>query len=205
MDEHEDKVFTRLSEFYAAGKLPWDLPLPPPEVIDWLDGRPPGRALDLGCGYGRASIYMAELGWEVDGVEFVPHAAAVAAGRAREAGVAARFHIASVTDLGFLAGKYDFILDVGCVHALDEKGLARYHDHVKRLLGPGGTYLLFVRLQEEGEETAEGNGPRGISGEILKAAFMDGFELEKVEEGVTHVEGQAPWKSAWFYFQRLED
>ena len=31
---------------------------------------PPGRALDLGCGYGRTAILLAQHGWRVDGVDF---------------------------------------------------------------------------------------------------------------------------------------
>jgi SAM-dependent methyltransferase len=202
MDEHLEMVYERLREFYASGGVPWDDPLPPPEVIGWLEGRPSGRALDLGCGYGRASIYMARLGWEVDGVDFVPHAAAVAAERAREAGVDVRFHIASVTDLGFLAGPYDFVLDVGCAHALDREGLARYGRHLKRLLRSGGSYLLFVHLWEEGDETAEDR-PKGIPEGLLRETLADGFELEKFERGVTQVRDMEPWQSGWFYFRRV--
>jgi SAM-dependent methyltransferase len=203
MDEHQEIIYQRLNEFYSSGRVPWDDVLPPPEVIALLEGRPPGLALDLGCGYGRASIYMARLGWEVDGVDFVPHAAAVAAERAREAGVDIRFHIASVTDLDFLAGGYDFILDVGCAHVLNEKGFHQYVNHLKRLLRSGASYLLYVRLREKGVILTN-EGPSGIEEEKLRAAFLDGFELEKVEKGMTYVEGMEPWQSAWFYFRRMK-
>lgn len=203
MDEHLETTYQRLHEFYTSDRqLPWDDPLPPPEVIDLLAGQTPGRALDLGCGYGRASIYMARLGWEVDGVDFVPQAAAVAAERAREAGVDARFHIASVTDLGFLRGSYQFILDVGCAHALNADGFYQYFNHIKRLLATGGKYLLYVRLREEGEDMPQ-EGPRGMPEESIRATFSDGFELEKVERGITKVEGMEPWQSAWFYFRKV--
>jgi cyclopropane fatty-acyl-phospholipid synthase-like methyltransferase len=202
MDEYQEKVYQRLKEFYATGSVPWDDVLPPPEVVEVLEGRPSGRALDLGCGFGRASIYMAGLGWEVDGVDFVAQAAATAAERAREAGVDVRFHIASVTDLGFLAGPYDFALDVGCVHALDEQGVARYQAHLKRLLSSGGRYLLYVRLQDEAGLIPD-EGPKGIAEQLVLDIFSDGFELEKVEKGVTYVEGMEPWQSGWFYFRRV--
>jgi SAM-dependent methyltransferase len=207
MDEHQEKVYQRLAGRYASGMVPWDQELPPPEVIRVLEDRPAGRALDLGCGYGRASIYMARAGWEVDAVDFVPQAAAVAAGRAREAGLDVRFHIASVTDLGFLAGPYDFALDVGCVHALDEKGLEQYHRHLRRLLVSGGEYLLFVRMREEtaGEKMTVFQSEeehRGISEDRLRAVFGDGFELVWVAYGQTLVEDKPAWPSAWFCFRR---
>jgi cyclopropane fatty-acyl-phospholipid synthase-like methyltransferase len=201
MEEHLETIYERLSEFYAEGDVPWDDVLPPPEVIALLEGLLPGRALDLGCGYGRASIYMAQQGWEVDGVDFVPHAAAVAAERARATGVDVRFHIASVTDLGFLKGDYDFVLDVGCAHALNEDGLHQYHRHLKRLLRTDGRFLLYVRLREKETDIPE-EGPKGMPEEMLRMTFSDGFELIKVERGITEVEGMEPWESAWFYFKR---
>jgi SAM-dependent methyltransferase len=145
---------------------------------------------------------MARLGWEVDGVDFIPQAVAVAAERAREAGVKVRFHIASVTDLDFLAGGYDFILDVGCVHVLDEEGLGQYHRHLKRLLRSGAEYLLFAHIPDETAGQME-NGPRGIQEELLRTTFLDGFVLENFEKGITKVRDQEPWRSAWFYFRRV--
>lgn len=202
MDEHLQKIYKRLNDFYATGSVPWDESLPPPEVMSTLEGLPVGRALDLGCGYGRASIYMAQLGWVVDGVDFVPHAAAVAAERAREAGLDIRFHIASVTDLDFLAGPYDFVLDVGCVHALDEMGFGRYCHHVKRLLRSGGKYLLFAHLWDESSQSNDDR-PGGIPEGRLREAFLDGFELDQFERGVTRVRDMEPWQSGWFYYRRL--
>jgi methylase of polypeptide subunit release factors len=43
---------------------------------------PPGRALDLGCGTGMDSVYLALHGWDVTGVDQVPRAMALAHHRA---------------------------------------------------------------------------------------------------------------------------
>ena len=61
-------------ERYASGVIPWDDDLPPPELMALVEKQPAGRALDLGCGYGRSSIYLAQHEWEVDGLDFVPQA-----------------------------------------------------------------------------------------------------------------------------------
>lgn len=73
--------------------------LTPPEVLDTVATLTVGRALDVGCGFGRAALYLAHLGWQVDGVDLVPEAIAEASARATRAGLAdiAHFHVGSVT------------------------------------------------------------------------------------------------------------
>lgn len=97
--------FQRFQQRYRDGEIPWDADLPPPEVIAVADVLPPERALDLGCGTGRACVYLAARGWSVDGVDFVPEAIMRAEERIRRAGVTDRVRLfaASVTDLHFFA------------------------------------------------------------------------------------------------------
>lgn len=55
-----------------------------------------GPVLDLACGGGRNAVFLAELGFEVEGVDVSDEALAVAAGRAREAGVTVRLRRADL-------------------------------------------------------------------------------------------------------------
>jgi len=185
---------------YARGQVPWDHADPPPEVLDFVPTLPPARALDLGCGYGRASIFLARLGWDVDGVDFVPQAIEEARRRAAEAGVAVNFHVGDVTRLDFLAPGYTFALDVGCAHNLELADLTAYAAEVRRLLAPGGYYMLTARLSPKASPDAPG--PRGIAEETLRAAFAEGFTLEWVQYGVDRPHDDVAWQSGWFRFQR---
>ncbi len=197
--------YDRMKERYLAGSVPWDDVLPPPEVIELVPRLKPGRALDLGCGYGRATIFLARHGWQVDGIDFIPEAIAEAAQRAEAAGVTDRvqFYAGRVSELDFLHGRYDFALDVGCMHSLDEAELQNYAAGLRRLLRPGAVYLLYARLADP-ERDSE-SGPRGLPEQTIKALFADGFELEQFIPGETIVEDQPVWSSAWFYFRRRED
>lgn len=189
--------------------MPWDAELPPPEVLALAPTLPPGRALDLGCGYGRTAIYLAGLGWEVDGVDFVALAVEEARRRAAAADADVRFHEGSVTDLSFLAGPYDLALDIGCGHNLDEVGLRAYRDELLRLLRSGALFLFFGRIQTPAEEEEEGNdtsGPPGMDEAQFRRLFTGatgGFELERYERGVTEMsEEDSSWTSAWFWLRR---
>jgi SAM-dependent methyltransferase len=194
--------FDRLSEFYKSGPVPWDQPDPPPEVLAFVPTLPVGRALDLGCGLGRAARYMAGLGWQVDAIDFIPQAIAEATARAEQAGLADKihFHLSEITQLDFLTDHYDFALDVGCAHSFTVDELRAYHRELVRLLKPGGHYLLFAHLNNlEPEPEAR----RWLDEADLYEIFGEGFILERVEYGQTQVGDQAPWRSAWFWFKRV--
>ncbi len=203
--ENETNTYQRLRERYETGQVPWDHELPPPEVMAELANWLPGRALDLGCGYGRAAIYLAQRGWQVDAVDFIDIALQEAARRAAQMGVATNIHFyhASVTDLRDLRGPYDFALDVGCMHNFDPAQVRAYHAELCRLLRPNAIYLLFAHLRNPGEQ--EDESWRWIDEALLLDTFSRGFVLQRVERGITQVGDGPPWRSAWFWFRRLAD
>jgi SAM-dependent methyltransferase len=169
-------------------------------VLAFVPTLPVGRALDLGCGLGRAALYLARLGWQVDAIDFIPQAIAEARARAGQAGLdQVRFHLGSVTQLDFLTGPYDFALDVGCAHSFSPDELRAYHRELLRLLTPGGHYLLFAHLNQADPEP---EARRWLEEADLRHIFAEGFALERVEYGQTQVGDQAPWRSAWFWFKR---
>jgi cyclopropane fatty-acyl-phospholipid synthase-like methyltransferase len=194
-------LFERMQARYREGDLPWDDVEPPPEVVEIARVMQPGRMLDLGCGGGRASIYLARHGWHCTGVDFVPEAIELAQRRACEMEVEehVRLYVASVTDLSFLAVPYDLAVDIGCLHGQDEDDMPAYAAEVRRLVRAGGRYLLFARMYDE---QASG-GPRGVSEHHVRALFEKHFSFDRVEHGVTH-SNTSSWNSAWFWLTRHE-
>lgn len=200
MSEPQPSRFEMLQRRYQERNLPWDLPLPPPEILALTEELPPGRALDLGCGVGRTAIYLAAAGWTVDGLDFVPEAIQMAEERVALAGVERRvrlFH-ASVTAMPFLEGPYDLAVDIGCMHALEGEELRAYAREVARLVGPGGRYVLFAHLRERAEDEV----PVSIPRQVLLGLFTDTFQIERLVEGSTEV-AENRWASAWIYLSRL--
>ncbi len=116
------------------------------------------KALDLGSGAGKNSIYLAEHGTKVIGYEIADTALALAKKRAIEAGLTADEAHFEKRDIGSpypLADRsIDLALDFMSTNSLDEKGRAICIAETARVLVPKG--WLFVRaLCKEGDQNAK--------------------------------------------------
>jgi len=133
---------------YRLGFTPWDRVLPQElaDVITGPNALPPGRALDLGSGYGTKSIYMATHGWKVTAVEFVPRAFEEARRRASRAGVKLDLRRGDVTRLGDLKLEpgFNLVFDFGCFHGLKSEQRDAYVRGVNALAAPGATLLMMA-------------------------------------------------------------
>ena len=127
---------------YLLGDVPWDTGVSPPELLDFLDRHPPGRALDLGCGTGTNALTLAERGWEVTAIDFSAPALRAACRRLALAGKAAVVARGDVAEMAAASGPYDLVLDIGCFHSLEPQRRATYARSLRRHVGRGSTYLL---------------------------------------------------------------
>jgi SAM-dependent methyltransferase len=133
---------------YAVGFTPWDgtqIPEPLRDLIDGPDGAEPGAALDLGCGNGRNAIYLAQRGWRVTGIDFVPKAIRTARARAAAAGVDVRLIQGDVTRLDENVGtdRFQLLFDFGCFHGLDDRQRASYAAGLNAHADDRATLLLM--------------------------------------------------------------
>ncbi len=191
---------------YLRGDVPWDSGIVPPEIVAWVEtaeraGQSPGRALDLGCGTGTTSIYLAGRGWQVVGVDFAPNAIWRARHRARRAGVSNRvtFLAADVSHPAFLrdALPFDLLIDVGCLHGLTPEQRQRYAAHLARLSKPGATYLLYAFMPRMGR-----NGrAMGIDRAGVETLFGAAFAVMEYMPGQ---EVTTPVPSAWYTLRRRD-
>ncbi len=79
-------------------------------LVSVLDGRKPGRALDVGMGEGRNTLYLARQGWEVTGFDPARKAVALAESRARQQGLKIHTQVTVDRDFDFGHGQWDLIL-----------------------------------------------------------------------------------------------
>src|SRR5215831_13289850 len=162
--------------FYRLGLRLWERSSPPSDLVELVEGPnplPSGRALDLGCGTGTDSVYLAQHGWDVTGVDMVPNALARARRRAAAAGVSPRYLQADATrlqDLGVGEG-FTLVLDFGCFHTLPDDRRDPYVQGVSRAAADGATLLLYgianpprlapMRAEFTPEEVRRRFGPEG--------------------------------------------
>ena len=124
--------------------IPWNLREPPDVLVKLLEQEIAGscRCIDLGCGLGHYTIYMASRGFDATGVDVSPTAIRMAKENAREAGIECRFVAADLLDrLSDDLGTFDFAYDWELLHHIDPGHRDRYLQNVVRLLNPGGYYL----------------------------------------------------------------
>jgi SAM-dependent methyltransferase len=150
------------------------------------DGRlQAGRALDLGCGNGRDSVFMASRGCRVDAVDFAAEPLAWGRELANSAGETVHFVQGSIFDVDLDANGYDLVNDSGCFHHLTPHRRISYLSLLRRVLKPGGT-LVFCCLNpeiappkpdREVYESKDPGGERGYSIDEIRSIFEADFDL----------------------------
>src|SRR5262245_25806175 len=113
---------------YRVGFAPWDGHKLPARLLELVEALPKGKAIDLGCGTGDSSIYLARHGWQVVGVDFVERALGTARAKAEAAKVSVRWLRADVTQLGQAGAGSGFTLlvDNGLLHLLSDAAREGY-------------------------------------------------------------------------------
>jgi SAM-dependent methyltransferase len=124
-------------------RLPWHRETPEQILVDAVAARGArGRALDAGCGAGVFSVWLAEQGMDVTGVDLFPEAVTMAERRAREHRVDATFLAADL--LAWTPGRpFDLVFDSACLHALVGGNVAAYKRQLLHWLAAGGDYVLL--------------------------------------------------------------
>jgi cyclopropane fatty-acyl-phospholipid synthase-like methyltransferase len=182
---------------YLLGRAPWDTEITPPEITYLIEEEklPPGRALDLGCGTGTNAIYLAQHGWRVVGIDYVPKPIRLARGKAKRAGVADRteFLVNDVTRLDNTPSQsFDLAVDIGCGHSLPPEQQPIYADTIARVLKPDAIFMLYM-FRPTSERSM------GLEPEAVRQLFEPNFALTWSDLGQ---DISAKAGSAWYRFTR---
>lgn len=198
----QQAVFSRLyRRAPSVESLPWHREQPPALLEQAVTQRSSsGRALDVGCGEGTNAVFLAQQGFAVTGLDFVPAALAAARERAEQAGVEIELHQCDVLDHEPPA-PYDVVLDSGCLHHLPKARLDEYRARLDEWLAPGGDYVL-VHFAHRPRMLWVPKGPNHMTRDEAVARFSP-LELRAYDE--THFDVPLPMgrmRAGVYWFHR---
>ena len=130
-----------------------------------------GRLLELGCGAGDLTLWLAGRGYDAYGVDIAPTAIDWAREKALDDHTPADFRVGSVVDLnGYPDGFFDVVLDGHCFHCIigDDRNL--FLASARRVLKPNGVLLVLT-----------------MCGEVTSAQIRKNFDLQSrclVSQGI---------------------
>jgi SAM-dependent methyltransferase len=187
-------------------RLPWHRTNPDRMLIAAArrqDGRR-GRALDVGCGAGVFSVYLANEGWQVTGIDLFDEAITMARAYAADAGVDIEL---LRTDLFDYApdNPFDLVFDSGCLHSLVGGDVATYKRHLLRWLAPGGEYVLGHWGKRHALDWRP-IGPRRRSEATIRRIFAPELELldTEVQDGDVPLPFGPKVRAVGYRFRRTE-
>ena len=130
-------------------------------LVEMTKGLKPGRALDVGMGQGRNTIYLAQQGWDAVGFDPAERAVAAADAQARALGVKITTHVARAEDFDWGTSQWDLIV-------LSYVGGREFVDVVRRALRPGGMLVLEAFHRDATKTRPIGGAVVFDSNELLK-------------------------------------
>ena len=113
------------------------------ELLKWAEVRQAEQIIDVGCGIGGSSLYLAEkFNAHATGITLSPVQASRATERAEEAGLAAavQFQVADALDMPFADETFDFVWSMESGEHMPDK--EKFLAECYRVLKPGGTFLM---------------------------------------------------------------
>lgn len=162
---------------YVDNELPWDSGRPDEHLAAVIKahGIKPGRALEIGCGTGTNSIWLAQQGFKVTGMDISPTAIARAEEKAAAAGVNCRFLVGDFMVDQAPGAPFAFVYDRGCLHVFEgHEELSRFASRVRDVLAPDGIWHSLIGSTDG---PPRDTGPPRQSATAIVAAVEPWFEV----------------------------
>ena len=167
----------------APDQLPWETGRAEPDLAELIKQGvvDEGRVLDICCGLGTQTIYMAKQGFEVYGIDISSTAVKLAQERCSEEGVACHLTQGDASDLKYPDGFFTFVFDRGRFHSMSPERLETYIRGIHRVLKDGGKYYMKCF------SSRNGNWVNSFTEQDIRNYFSPLFKILEINE-YTHVE-----------------
>jgi SAM-dependent methyltransferase len=167
---------------YRRGPTPFDRDDPLPWVVELADrGEIHGAVLDAGCGAGHNALFLAARGFPATGVDVAPTAVRRARDKAAVRDVDVEFAVADVRDLSAYRGRFDTVVDIGCLHSLAAPDRPGYAAALHAATRPGA--VAHVRCFTDTNPAVHGD-PIGLSADQVRAAVAGQWEVTRMTAGI---------------------
>jgi SAM-dependent methyltransferase len=150
--------------------------LPSTVLVEAVEGRSPGAALDVAMGQGRNAVFLAQRGWTVTGFDLSREGLEVARANAKAAGVSISAVHASLETFDYGTVRWDLIALIYVPYAAHE---GQAMEILARALKPGG---LLVIESFAAERPSPQRRPVDIDTALLKASLA-GFDVIRFDDG----------------------
>jgi SAM-dependent methyltransferase len=122
--------------------------LPNAGLVSAVQGRKPGRALDLGTGEGRNALYLVENGWTVTGVDLSEVAIEQARKNASQRGLKFEAVVGDLDVYDFGTERYDLVLSF-YMHSWHDRSPTDVPRRIHEALKPGGLLVMEAFAKPE--------------------------------------------------------
>ena len=145
-------------------------------LAELVQGRTPGKVLDIGMGQGRNSLFLARVGWNVTGVDISDKGIEIARREAQEANLNINCVVADFASFDLGNAQWDLILGIymGGLVLTNAKRIAD-------ALRPGGV-LVVENFHQDINRTALTGGMLGYPANVLLETFVPLLRIVRYEE-----------------------
>ncbi len=157
-------------------RIPWHSDKPPISLVKNMDKVLHGSAVDLCCGAGTNSIFLAKQGFDVVGIDISKSAVKIAKRRADKERLKIDFRVGDVLKFD-LDKRMDFALDRGCFHHVPPGRRMEFAMNLAGLVKPGGKFQLMAFSDRNGFE-------KSLSEDDIRKTFSLFFHIDEISEEV---------------------
>ena len=100
-----------------------------------------GTILDLGAGFGRNAMFLEQHGYDVHGIDISSSAIKRCKNLVSNP---EKFHVSCATQLPFAKETFHYVVDIGCIHCLQDNEVSVAIDEIYRVLKPKG--VIYSRI-----------------------------------------------------------
>ncbi|MDR1480508.1 MAG: methyltransferase domain-containing protein [Planctomycetaceae bacterium] len=208
-----NKHVTNLREFwekeYESDKTPFDVHEPDSWVAELeKNGKLHGKIFDAGCGPGRTTIYLAQLGYDILGADISSHA--IERAKLKTTGIdnPPNFIQADLCRLSGYDNCFDTVIDIGCFHSLFEEKLRNCYAATLHRICRKNAVLYLRAISDANNKGTHTSGfvlPSVNEEQIQNSFSSNGWQLIKLDHRLIELLGDGGQiKKSYCWFAEVE-